>query len=151
MEAAVVGVSGALAGQRFTVGTQPITFGRSAENAVRLTSTLASRVHAELRPEAGGYVLRDLGSANGTWVNGELVAVHELRPGDEITIGDEAFRFETSSAPATLLATPKPGGDQVARPAPVLHVTVTGGGPVGLSLALLLDHMMGSARGDQGL
>jgi hypothetical protein len=143
MEAAVVGLSGARAGERFTVGAQPITFGRSAENAVRVASTLASRVHAELRPEPGGYILRDLGSANGTWVNGVLVTVHELQPGDEITIGDDVFRFETG-APATLLATPKPGGDQVARPAPALRVTVTGGGPVGLSLALLLDHMMGS-------
>src|SRR5580692_6513010 len=99
MEAAVVGLSGARAGERFTVGAQPITFGRSAENAVRVASTLASRVHAELRPEPGGYILRDLGSANGTWVNGVLVTVHELQPGDEITIGDEAFRFETG-APA---------------------------------------------------
>ena len=143
MEAEVVGLSGAQAGQRFTVGTQPMTFGRSAENAVRLASTVASRVHAELRPEAGGYVLRDLGSANGTWVNGALVTAHQLQSGDEIVIGDEAFRFETSGAPATILATPTPG-DQVVRPAAILRVTVTGGGPVGLSLALLLDHLMGS-------
>jgi hypothetical protein len=55
------------------------------------------------------------------------VTVHQLRPGDEIVIGGETFRYETS-APGSV---------------PVLHVTVTGGGPVGLSFALLLEHLMG--------
>ena len=96
MVATVVGLEGALAGKRFTVGSQPITFGRDDENDVVLTSLLASRVHAELRPEADGYVLQDRGSSNGTWVNGQQVTAQRLQPGDEMVIGGEVFRFETS-------------------------------------------------------
>ena len=137
MVATVVGLDGALAGKRFTVGSQPLTFGRGDENDVVLGSLLASGVHAELRPEAGGYVLADRGSSNGTWVNGARVTTHKLRPGDEIVIGGAAFRFEVSQAQAEGRAAPAGSG-------PALRVTVTGGGPVGLSFALLLEHLMGS-------
>jgi FHA domain len=123
--ATVVGLQGALAGKRFTVGGESITFGRGDENDVVLSNLLTSRVHAELRHQDGGYVLHDRGSGNGTWVNGRRVTVHRLQSGDEIVIGGEAFRFE---APVSV---------------PVLRVTVTGGGPVGLSFALLLEHLMG--------
>src|SRR5580658_6362273 len=141
MVATVVGLQGPLTGKRFTIGSQPLTFGRSIENDVVLTSLHASRVHAELRSEAGGYVLRDRGSTTGTWVNGRQVTTRLLQPGDKIMIGQEAFRFETSDAQAT----PALPGGQGAPPAsaPVLRVTVTGGGPVGLSFALLLEHLMG--------
>src|SRR5215831_12760996 len=125
MVATIIGLEGALAGKTFTVGSEPLTFGRDDENDVVLTNVLTSRVHAELRHEADGYVLHDRGSSNGTWVNGRRVTVHRLQSGDEIVIGGEAFRFE---APVSV---------------PVLRVTVTGGGPVGLSFALLLDHLMG--------
>jgi FHA domain len=134
MVATVVGLEGALAGKQFTVGSQPITFGRDEANDVVVANLLASRVHAELRPEAGGYVLRDRGSSNGTWVNGERVTARRLQPGDEMVIGGEVFRFETSD-PLTSRARKAPP--------PALRVTVTGGGPVGLSLALLLEHLMG--------
>jgi hypothetical protein len=70
MAAALVGLRGALAGKLFPIGSWRMTFGRSHENDVILTSLWASRVHAELRREAGGYVLHDRGSSNGTWVNG---------------------------------------------------------------------------------
>jgi pSer/pThr/pTyr-binding forkhead associated (FHA) protein len=50
-----------------------------------------SRRHAELRLEDGLWHLRDLGSTNGTWVNGRRVREAEVRPGDEIRLG--AVRF----------------------------------------------------------
>jgi len=136
-EGTVVGVQGSLKGQRFALGSQPITFGRSDDNDVVLPGDSASRVHAELRHEDDAFVLHDRGSRNGTWVNGARVTAHELQPGDQIEIGDEVFRFETSDPGATVLAPPK-------RPASerVLRVIVTGGGPVGLSLALLLEDLM---------
>ena len=136
MVATVVGLDGALMGRRFTVGSQPLTFGRDDGNDVVLASLLASSVHAELRSEAGGYVLADRGSSNGTWVNGAQVTAQPLRSGDEFVIGGMAFRFEMFEARAD-------GRGGPAGSAPVLHVTVTGGGPVGLSFALLLDHLMG--------
>ena len=128
MVATVVALDGAQAGKHFTVSSESITFGRDHGNDVVISSVLASRVHAELRAEAGGYVLHDRGSSNGTWVNGRRVTAQRLQPGDEIVVGGETFRFEMPEAAAR---------------APVLRVTVTGGGPVGLSLALLLEHLMG--------
>src|SRR6516165_11001861 len=96
MVATIIGLQGALAGKSFTVGSEPLTFGRDDENDVVLTNVMTSRVHAELRPEADGYVLHDRGSSNGTWVNGERVTARRLQPGDEMVIGGEVFRFETS-------------------------------------------------------
>lgn len=90
----------------------------------------ASRFHAEVLREAGGYVLHDRKSRNGTLVNGERVTSHVLQPGDLITIGDDTFCFEVSDTAAV-------------EPEPVLKVTVSGGGPVGLSFALLLEHLLG--------
>ncbi len=138
VEGTFVGVQGSLSGERFALGREPITFGRGDDNDVVLPSDNASRVHAELRAEGDAVVLEDRGSSNGTWVNGERVTVRQLRPGDEIEIGDEVFRFEAVDPNATVLVPPK-------RPAAerVLRVTVTGGGPVGLSLALLLEDLMG--------
>ncbi len=145
MAAAVVGLRGALAGKRLAIGSRPITFGRSYENGVILTSPSASRIHAELRHEAGGYVLHDLGSNNGTWVNGRPVTVCQLRSGDEIVMGDETFRFGTSDTHTTIRMPSIRANGHVAPPASasVLRVTVAGGGPVGLSFALLLEHLMG--------
>jgi hypothetical protein len=139
MFVSVVGVAGELTGQRFPVSSKPVTFGRSEENDIVLTAGLASRFHAELRQEAGGYVLRDRGSSNGTWVNGEPITERWLQPGDKITIGDEEFRFETPDTRETV-------GNVVPAPRPAqaaLRVTIAGGGPVGLSFALLLEYLMG--------
>src|ERR1022692_3158482 len=129
MRAAVVAISGGLTGERFAIGTQPLTFGRGDENDVVLTTPAASRVHAELRREAGGYVVYDRDSTNGTWVNGGAVTFHRLQPGDQIMIGDEIFRFEVPDSQATILPTPTPTlvGEQPAPQAPTsaLRVTVT--------------------------
>lgn len=147
MTGAVVAICGGLAGKRFAIGTQPLTFGRGDENDVVLTTPAASRVHAELRREAGGYVIYDRDSTNGTWVNGASVTSRGLQPGDQIMIGDEIFRFEVADSQTTILPTqiPAPAGSRSEPRASTsaLRVTVTGGGPVGLSFALLLEHMMG--------
>ncbi|MFJ2032924.1 FHA domain-containing protein [Streptosporangium sp. NPDC087985] len=143
----IVGREGPLTGQRFPVGDTPITFGRKDDNRVVISSGRASRFHAEVLREARGYVLYDRGSRNGTLVNGDRVTSHVLQPGDLITIGDETFRFEASDGTETIVdalvsqsfITSAARGE----PGPVLHVTISGGGPVGLSFALLLEHLMG--------
>ncbi|WP_448640668.1 FHA domain-containing protein [Geodermatophilus sp. URMC 63] len=139
MITALVGVQGRLEGQRFPLGRTPVTLGRGDTNDVVLASRFASRVHAEVRREGAGFVLEDRDSDNGTWVNGVQVTVQPLEPGDEIRIGDEVFRFETRET-----ATYVGPVDALDGGSPdVLRVTITGGGPVGLSLALLLDHLLG--------
>ena len=146
MTATVVVLEGGLAGKRFVVGSQPLTFGRGDDNDIALSTPSASRLHAELRREAAGYVLYDRGSTNGTFVNGVPVTVRPLKSGDQIKIGDEVFRFDVIDARATLQPFPIPTAVHTGTKAQeqVLHVTVAGGGPVGLSFALLLEQLMGA-------
>jgi hypothetical protein len=73
------------------------TIGREPDNTIALTQdTTASRRHAEIRKHPDGYVISDLGSSNGTFVNGNRITQHTLRPGDEVRIGSCGFRFEVS-------------------------------------------------------
>lgn len=55
---------------------------------------VVSKEHCHIELEGDGYVLKDLGSLNGTFVNGERVNQHRLAPGDEITIGSTRIVFE---------------------------------------------------------
>lgn len=103
----IVALRGPLAGRSYPLSNAPLSFGRTPDNAVVITSGLASRRHAEVRFEAGFYLLCDLGSSNGTLVNGQRIQVHRLNPGDLFEIGDEAFRFELPAAyDKTLPVTP---------------------------------------------
>jgi hypothetical protein len=139
----IVGVQGDLAGTHFAIGGEPVTFGREEDNDVVISDPLASRWHAELQQEADGYVLTDRHSSNGTWVNGAAITTHYLRSGDEITIGDQKFRFEVSDPRATVQRTGPRSPAEPVDPASVLRVIVSGGGPVGLTFALLLADLMG--------
>jgi len=81
-------------GSRLPVGTRPVIIGRQAECDIALTEPNVSRRHAEVRPAEDGWVVADLGSTNGTRVNGFVVATEILHHGDVITVGDTHFRFE---------------------------------------------------------
>ncbi len=72
-----------------------LTIGRSTANQLVLEDQKASRSHAEIRHlGAGRYRLSDLGSANGTWLNGRRISVpKELEDGDLIVIGSVQLRF----------------------------------------------------------
>ncbi len=73
---------------------QACVLGRGAGCGLQVPSREASRNHAEVRFEDGRYVLRDLGSTNGTLVNGERVeGSRVLRPGDRIEIGGFIITF----------------------------------------------------------
>jgi hypothetical protein len=137
---------GPLAGKRFPIGDAPITFGRGEDNDIVISDPAASRLHAELRQEADGFVIADLGSANGTQVNGNAITTHRLRPGDEIIIASHRFAFESLDAGAVTvpaMRTVPARAAAEAKSAPVMRVTISGGGPVGLTFALLLADMMG--------
>ncbi len=75
-------------GRRFELPDQASLIGRESR-ALPLTDQTTSRRHAELRPdERGEWILRDLGSANGTYVNGQRIdRPHNLRIGDQIRVG----------------------------------------------------------------
>jgi pSer/pThr/pTyr-binding forkhead associated (FHA) protein len=148
MAPVLVGREGLLAGERIPIVDTRVTFGRNAGNTVVIASPSVSRFHAEIVfDQDAGYVLRDCGSSNGTQVNGEEVESRLLQAGDEITIGDQEFRFEVADAMQTLMALNLPRSvthPEESDEGSVLRVTVVGGGPVGLSMALLLEHFLGA-------
>jgi len=73
--------------------------GRSRSCNLRLPSADASRRHAEILAGRDGFVLRDLRSTNGTFVNGVRVEERTLRPGDRIQIGGDTITFCQVEAP----------------------------------------------------
>jgi len=97
-------------GRKLSVGASPLTIGRLPDCAVVLSDSNVSRYHAEIRPTAPGaangagrsrlaaptmYEVADLGSTNGTRVNGMLINVPRiLDDGDRITVGATTLVFE---------------------------------------------------------
>ena len=143
MLAFVVGLRGDLSGKRFPVGDAPVTFGRGEDNDIVIHDPAVSRLHAELRQEADGFVISDRGSSNGTRVNGVVITTQRLQPGDEITIASHPFSFEGLDAgAATVVVSSLRYADETVPPS-VMRVTISGGGPVGLTFALLLADLMG--------
>lgn len=93
------GVTGALVlpdGRRVQLGEEAVRMGRLPDNTIPLSDSQASRHHAEVRPTAHGFAVVDLGSLNGTSVNGLVVQEKDLEDGDVITIGETAIRYEES-------------------------------------------------------
>jgi pSer/pThr/pTyr-binding forkhead associated (FHA) protein len=77
--------------------TEPITIGRAHGNAIVLDGGQASRIHARIEPRHGAAIIVDLGSLNGTYVNGERVPARDIRglvPGDVIDIGAARITVE---------------------------------------------------------
>jgi Protein of unknown function (DUF3662)/FHA domain len=83
-------------GRTYPVTSQTVVIGRSRECDVRLADTNVSRRHAELRRENETYWLVDLGSTNGTELNGRRVERGQLSDGDAITIGSTELIFTRS-------------------------------------------------------
>lgn len=83
-------------GHRLPLGDEPILIGRLPTCDVPVEDPRVSRRHAEIRPEPEGYAIVDLGSLNGTTVNGVPVKEHLLADGDVIGIGTLVLRFETA-------------------------------------------------------
>ncbi len=74
-------------GTRFRLDGSTVTLGRGTSNAVQLHDTEVSREHAEFSRRGEAFVIRDLGSSNGTFVNGKPVTEHELASGDQLQLG----------------------------------------------------------------
>ena len=83
-------------GRRITLGEGATVLGRAADAPVKLEDNSVSRRHAEVRASGDGFVLVDLGSTNGTRVNGVTITERPLKDGDTITVGDSVLRFEAS-------------------------------------------------------
>jgi len=96
-------------GESFAIEGE-LFLGRDADNHVHILDETASRHHARLRIVEGNVLLVDLGSNNGTYVNGDKVGERVLRAGDQLLVGNTVFVFERD----------EDSGDEGRRPTVVL-------------------------------
>jgi hypothetical protein len=85
-------------GRRYQLTSPSTVLGRGAEADIVVDDPGVSRRHAELRLEAGSAVVRDLGSTNGTFVDGERTNAARLADGSTITIGRTRITFSSGVA-----------------------------------------------------
>jgi hypothetical protein len=104
-------------GKVYELSQDEVTIGRDIGNTIVINDPEVSRRHARLTAQAGGYVLEDLGSTNGTFVDGQrLMGPHMLRSGETIMLGEKInLGYEPSAYDpnATLV-----GGALSGQPAP---------------------------------
>jgi len=81
-------------GKRVVISPAGATIGRSRQADVVVNDPNVSREHAEIRPRGGSWVITDLGSTNGSQLNGRRIDASEvLRSGDEIELGASLMTF----------------------------------------------------------
>jgi hypothetical protein len=84
-------------GERVSLGEHTTTVGRLPESTITIDDGNVSREHARIAPGSNGYVVTDLGSTNGTLVNGvRIVGQQLLADGDIVSFGSTHLRFEAS-------------------------------------------------------
>ena len=120
--ASLVVRQGARAGTVFPLTTDSVVLGREEGVDISLRDPEVSRQHARVSWQAGTYVLEDLGSTNGTFLNGmQITGQRPLRPGDSIGLGQTILVLQPQAAAAadpTPKAAPRPVKAQVpAQPA----------------------------------
>lgn len=100
----------------FTLGNAPQTIGRSANNGIVINDAEISRRHAQITPQGDSYVLEDLGSTNGTFVNGlRLNQPTALKHGDSVEFGDTVrLRYWAAGMASEIILSP---ADDVPTPA----------------------------------
>jgi pSer/pThr/pTyr-binding forkhead associated (FHA) protein len=104
-------------GRTFRELATPVTIGREEGNTLRLNDERVSRFHAKVQFDNGEIILTDLESTNGTRVNGNVVQIRRLRPGDRVGVGRSLLLFgsdkEISARNATLFGLSTPAAGEV--------------------------------------
>ncbi len=93
----------------YELKNQVHSVGRAPDNALWIDDPSLSRRHCEFRRVDGGWLLRDLGSFNGSFVNNLSVSEHRLRPGDRIQLGSTILYFVPDEHDTGMHAAPHPG------------------------------------------
>lgn len=92
-ESCLVTIYGPDLGRQYTLDLESISIGRGAENDIVIDMDNVSRRHARVVAQAGGFVVEDLESTNGTYVNDGEVRAERLHNGDLIKIGGAILKF----------------------------------------------------------
>src|SRR5215472_3731190 len=92
-------------GRTFRELATPVSIGREEGNLLRLNDERVSRFHARVQHDNGEMILTDLESTNGTRVNGTVVQIRRLRPGDRVGIGRSLLLFGTEQEINARMAT----------------------------------------------
>ena len=94
MRRPVIDVTTPAGTRRLMLTGDPVTIGRDRTNSLAFPDERLSRVHCVIQREGDGFAIRDLGSTNGTRLNGRLVREQALRSGDVIEVGPALIRFQ---------------------------------------------------------
>jgi pSer/pThr/pTyr-binding forkhead associated (FHA) protein len=130
--------SGSQSGQRFAVNRPLISIGRSADNDIVLQDPMVSKNHARVIQQGNNLLVEDLGSSNGTIVNGQKVTSHVLADGDRLYLGETNLTFR-AAVPATVTTPMAAAGAVPVAPAvamPPVAEAKAKGGKKGLWIAL---------------
>ena len=92
-------VQGPDQGSRYELVDAVIGIGRGSQNVICLTDSEVSRDHAHLIRDGESWTIRDLGSSNGTFVNGQGAETKKLKPGDHIQLGRTILVLSSNNAP----------------------------------------------------
>jgi diguanylate cyclase (GGDEF)-like protein len=80
-------------GERYTLGEKQLVLGRGTDCDIHINDHSVSRRHARIQPVPDGYLVVDLQSTNGTFVNDIAASMHKLRDGDYLRVGNCIYRF----------------------------------------------------------
>jgi len=100
LPAKLVVISGVLTGHVFPLDAPDITVGRDASNRIAVPDASLSRVHCTFRRDHDGWRVRDVGSSNGTFVNGKQISEHLLAEGDRIAAGGSLLLYVRGASSA---------------------------------------------------
>jgi pSer/pThr/pTyr-binding forkhead associated (FHA) protein len=86
--------------REFPLGPGATTIGRKDDCTIRIPLAMVSRRHAEVVVDKDGVVLRDLGAANGTYLNNRRVTEEDVEAGDQVVIGPVVFTVQIDGEPS---------------------------------------------------
>ena len=90
-------IEGPGTGQVFNLSMDTsISLGRAPTNEIVVSEAAVSGQHCRVRPDSGGFVLLDLKSTSGTYVNDRRITRHTLKSGDVVKVGTLALQFRTT-------------------------------------------------------
>src|SRR5919108_2236529 len=96
MNPRLVAIAGALRDQSFPLSEEDVSIGREPSIQISIRDSSLSRRHCLIHKDGMRFTVRDLGSYNGTLVNGVPVQEHDLEEGDRISVGSSLFAFLVS-------------------------------------------------------